>query len=271
MDMNQTGGGHGVLSSPLVTKAAALFLIVATILVAALAVNAVKDFGDADPIAGNVVTVEATGKVSAAPDTATITFTVSEDAETASLAQDAAGKKVNVALALLKDLGIEEVDIKTSVYNMSPRYSYQPPCYTYPCPYNESQRIIGYTASQTVEVKVRNLDQTGKVLADLGDAGVSNIYGPSFVIDNEDELKAEARKLAIEEARAKAKVLAKDLDVRLVRVVNFWESTGPVYPFYGRAEAMGLGGGDGVKVSVPEIPTGENEIAVSVSITYEIR
>ncbi len=272
MEMNHSANGTGVLSSPLVAKVAVAFLVVATLLVGALTVNAVMDFGDADMPAGNLITVEATGEVSAAPDIATINFTVSEDGDSASQAQDVAAKKINVALAVLRDMGIEEGDIKTSVYSMTPRYSYQPPCYTYPCPYSESQRIIGYTAAQTVEVKVRNLDQTGEVLANLGDAGVSNLYGPTFVIDNEDELKAEARKMAIDEARAKAKKLADDLDVRLVRIVNFWESTGPVYPYYGRAEVMGLGGAaDAPKSTIADVPVVENEIAVSVSITYEIR
>lgn len=272
MDSNQEGKStHGVLGSPLVAKLAVAFLVAATVLVGAQAIKALMNIDTPPPISGNVISVEGTGKVSAVPDIATISYTISESATTVAQAQDVATKKSNVALALVKDLGVEDTDIKTTSYNVSPTYSYQGPCYSSICPPYES-RITGYTVSQTVDLKVRNLDQTGKILASLGDAGVSNLYGPNFVIDDEDELRAEARKEAITEARAKAKELAKDLNVRLVRVVNFWENSGPIYPYYGRAEAFGLGGDmTAVASKTPELPAGENEIVVSVSISYEIR
>ncbi len=259
----------GVLENPLVGKLAAAFLLVATVFMFAKAVNAIVNFDTISQPPSNVITVNGEGKVSAVPDIATITFTVSEDSDTATHAQDGATKKVNVALALLKDLKIAEKDIKTSSYNVSPRYSYQPPCYTYPCPYNGEQKIIGFTASQTVEVKVRDIDVTGTVLTSLGDAGVTNLYGPNFMVEDPDGLKAEARKEAIEKARAQAKQLASDLGVRLVRVVNF--SEGGSYPpvYYKAMDAVGMGGAP--EAATPAIPAGENEIVVNVSVTYEIR
>ena len=238
--MNQEGK-NGVLENPLVAKLAVVFLAVATVLVGAQAIKALINLDVPPQISGNVISVEGTGKVAAVPDVATVSYTISETATTVAQAQDAATKKSNIALALIEDLGIEEKDIKTTSYNVSPKYSYQGPCYSSYCPPYES-RITGYTVSQTVEVKVRDLSLTGKVLASLGEAGISNLYGPNFIIDDEDDLRAEAREEAIKEARAKAKELAKDLNVRLVRVVSFWENSGPVYPYYGRAEAAGFGG-----------------------------
>jgi len=273
MDMNQEGKqATGVLHSPLVSKFAVAFLLVATVLVGAQAVKALINLDTPPPSVGNVISVEGTGKVTAIPDIATISYTISESATTAAQAQDLATKKSNVALALIKDLGIEDKDIKTTAYNVSPKYSYQAPCYSSYCPPYES-RISGYTVSQTVELKVRDLDQTGKVLSSLGEAGVSNLYGPNFVIDDENALREEARAEAIKDARAKAKTLAKDLNVRLVRVVNFWENTGPSYPpiYYGKAAGLGMGGDTIMVESAPQVPVGENGIAVTVSITYEIR
>lgn len=268
MDMNENKQ-QGVLHSSLVSKLAVAFLVVATVLVGAQAIKALMNIDTPQPTAGNVITVEGQGTVSAVPDVATISYTVTENATTASQAQDAATKKANVALAVVKDLGIPEEDIKTTSYNLSPRYSYSQPCYGAICPPYE-QRVVGYSVSQTVQVKIRDLDKVGKVLASLGDAGVSNLYGPNFVIDDEDELRAEARAEAIKEARAKAKDLAKDLNVRLVRVVNFWENSGP-YPYYSKTEAYGLGGDATAPQASPEVPAGENEIVVNVSVTYEIR
>lgn len=270
MHTNQEGTStEGVLGNPLVAKLTVAFLVVATVLVGAQAIKALINIDTPPQISGNTISVEGTGKVAAVPDIATVSYTISESATTVAQAQDAATKKSNVALALIKDLGIDEKDIKTTSYNVSPRFSYQGPCYSAFCPPYES-RIDGYTVSQTIDVKIRDLDMTGGALAALGDSGVSNLYGPNFVIDNEDELRAEAREEAIKEARAKAKELAKDLNVRLIRIVNFSEN-GPSYPiFYGKAEAFGLGGDRSAPAS-PQIPTGENEIVVSVSITYEIR
>jgi len=85
-------------------------------------------------------------------------------------------------------------------------------------------------------------------------------------------LQAEARAAAIEDARMKAKALAKDLGVRLVRVTGFWENSGPYYSYdVARSEsAYGLGGATNA-APAPELPTGESEIVSRVSVTYEIR
>lgn len=270
--MQNEDKGHmrkGILENPWVGKLAALFLVMATIFMAAKAVNAVINFDAITTPPSNVITVTGEGKVSAVPDIAQVSFTVSEEAVTASQAQDLAAKKINVALALLKEKGIAEKDIKTSSYNISPKYAYQPPCYTYPCPYNEASKIVGFTASQTVEVKVRDIDNTGDVLSSLGDAGVSNLYGPNFMIEDEDGLQAEAREEAIKEARKQAEQLAKALGVRVTRVVNYSENGGYPGPFY-RADTMNMAMG-GAEKAVPSIPAGENEIMVSVSVTYEVR
>lgn len=262
----------GLLESPMVATLGAVFLVVAIVFVGAKAVNALMNIDTITEPPMNVISVTGEGKVSAVPDVASVSFTVMEEANTASQAQDAAAKKVNVALAVLKDLDIDDKDIKTSSYNVTPKYSYQPPCYSYPCPYNESQRIIGFTASQSVEVTIHDLDQTGKVLTSLGDAGVSNMYGPNFMIDDEDALRAEAREEAIKEAREKAKVLAKQLGVRLTRIVSYSEGGYYPGPIYSKAmDAMALGMGGAVAERAPELPTGENEINVSVTISYEIR
>ncbi len=134
----------------------------------------------------------------------------------------------------------------------------------------DEQRVIGYTVNQSTEVKVRDTAKVGELLSALGDAGISQLYGPNFTVEDSDAVQAEARKEAIEEARAKAKILARDLGVSLVRGVNFSESSGG-YPMpYYRSDVMGMGGAMEAKVA-PEIAAGENEIVSQVYITYEIR
>jgi len=258
-----------LFESTRVEKLAALFLLAASVWVGLQAIGALKGLFEPRAAYGNVITVEGIGKVTAIPDVARITFTVSEEATTASVAQDNAAERINVALAVLKDdLGIEEKDIKTSSYSVYPRYNQPNPCFNGFCPEYE-QRIVGYTASPTVEVTVRDTGKTGEILSQLGDAGVDNLYGPSFTVDDPEALKAEARELAIKQARDKAKELAKDLNVRIVRVTGFWENSGGYYPYAERA--YGLGGDASVSSIAPELPVGESEIQVMVSVSYEIR
>src|SRR3989344_4979185 len=114
--MFEDNNPKGLLQSARVEKLAALFLIVASVFIAAEAINAIKNFNVSPPIAGNVISVEGEGRVTAIPDVAEVSFTVSEDADTVLVAQEAVTKKVNVALALLKDSGIEDKDIKTQTY-----------------------------------------------------------------------------------------------------------------------------------------------------------
>lgn len=263
------GNSSGLLGSPLVTKLAVAFLVVATVFVGAKAINAIVNFDSITQPPSNVITVQGEGKVSSAPDIALISFTVSEDAVTSAAAQDLAAKKITASLKALKDLKIADKDVKTSSYSIYPKYASQQPCYAgTPCVYGE-QKIIGFTASQTVEVKVRAVDETGKVLSALGGAGISNLSGPNFTVENPDELKSEAREEAIKEARAQAKKLASDLGVRLVRIVNYSENGGG-YPMpYYKAETMAVGAG--APREDVSLPTGENEVVVNVSVTYEIR
>lgn len=254
-----------LFESPRVEKLAALFLLTASVFIALVAIDRLVGLFEPRPTVGTMITVDGEGKVTAIPDVATITFSVSEDGDNASTAQDTAAKKINVAVALIKGLGIDDKDVKTTSYSISPKYSYVPPCYTGYCP-QPSSRIIGYTAAQTIEVKIRKIADAGKVLSQLGDAGVSNLYGPNFTIDDMDALRAAARAEAIDAARMKAKVLARDLGVSLVRVTGFYENGGPI--FYGKA-AAGFGGD--AESATPSLPTGENEIVVNVTVSYEIR
>ncbi len=222
--------------------------------------------------AGSTIFVSGEGEVFAVPDIATVTFSATKDAKTMELAQKDVTDRMNSAIDFLKTSGVMEKDIKTTNYNAYPKYEYQrevEQCASGYCPPGR-QTLIGYEVSETISVKIRNTDDAGKIIAGLGKLKVSDISGPNFAIDDEDTLKAEARKKAIDDAKAKADILAKELGVKLVRVVSFSESNGN-YPMYFSKSAMGMGG-DASEASVaPQIAKGENKINVNVSISYEIK
>lgn len=132
--------------------------------------------------------------------------------------------------------------------------------------------LVGYEASQSVTLTIRDLDKVSAVIEALGAQAVTDIQGPTYAIDKEDELKAEARKEAIEKARKKAEVLARDLGVSLVRVVSFSEDGYYPAPMYRAMSVDKAEGGYGMGgSSEPELPQGQEKITSSVTISYEIR
>lgn len=221
--------------------------------------------------AQNVITVIGSGEVFAIPDIVSFSFTISEEAKTVAEAQAKATKKTNSAIEILKDNGVEEKDIKTTAYNINPKYQYDynEICPSWGCP-PPNQTISGFEVSQTVSVKIRDTEKGGRILTLIGETAPSYVSGLNFEIDDIESVKAEARKLAIEDAKAKAKILSKNLDVKIIGLVSFSEQSGGYYPSYG------LGGADFAiaqesKLVSPEIPAGENKIVSDVYLTYEIR
>ena len=211
------------------------------------------------------ITVDGTGKVTAIPDIAYISFAVTESAATIAKAQTAATAKMNDALAYLKGAGIEDKDVKTTSYNVYPKYD-STVCYQGTCP---TPKITGYEVSQSVEVKVRDTDKAGDVLQGLGTRNVQNISGPNFAIDDVDALTAGARAKAVADAHAKAETLAKELGVRLGKVTAFYENGGPI--MYEKSPEIRTMSAGAVAAPAPQLPTGENDYSVNVSVTYEIR
>jgi uncharacterized protein YggE len=220
----------------------------------------------------STITVSGKGEVNAVPDIATITFSITKDAKTVKEAQALVSEVQNKVIASLKENKIEEKDYKALNSSFYPKYEYQntssryaPEIAIYP-PVGKSV-IVGYTATLSMQVKVRDTDNAGKVITDLGTLGVTDLSGPNFEIDNEDSLKAEARKKAIEEAKNKAKVLSRDLGVRLGRITSFSETPSygtPIY--YAKAESLDASAGANLA-----LPKGENTITSEVSITYKIK
>lgn len=213
----------------LIVKAVAIALFALTLWGLASFVKVVKEFRfvGSGTTATNTITVSGEGEVFAVPDLATFTVSVEEKADEVSDAQKVATEKSNAILAALRAAGIEDKDIKTTSYNVYPNYQWiQAPCSSRGyCPPGE-QKLDGYTVSQSIEVKVRQTDKAGEVLASVGSLGASNVSGLSFTIDDEDQLQADAREKAIDDAREKAEELASQLGVSIVRIVGFNENGG---------------------------------------------
>lgn len=253
-----------------ILKWARIVLIMLAIFLAVETLGVLKNLRSIDPTY-NSISVSGVGEAVSIPDIAVFSFIVSADAKVASDAQGEVTKKMDVILVKLKALGIEEKDINTTDYSLFPKYSFGPViCSSTFCPPSR-QVQDGYTASHNVSVKVRTTKDVGKALALAGENGATGLSNISFAVDDPDKILDEARAKAITDAREKAKLLSKELGVRLVRIVSYDDSTGGgVTPYY--AESLGS---DAVMktaaIPAPTIPIGENKISVNVTIVYEIR
>lgn len=210
--------------------------------------------------ARHTIVVYGVGRALIKPDIATISFSVvSEGINVPSLQEDA-DQKINKAIALVKELGIDAKDIKTAGYNLSPKYRYNQK--------TGASSIDGYSLTQTVVVTVRVLDTAGKILGGLPGLGINEISGPNFSVEDQDMYLNKARAEALVKARGKAQALARMAGVRLGRIVTFSENQGNMYPqpMYLKTEAIG---GDAGGVS-PQIESGSEEAHVIVSVTFEI-
>lgn len=219
------------------------------------------------------ITVEGLGEVFATPDIATFSFRVEAKENDAVSAQNKVAETMEGIEAYLAEAGVEDRDIKTTYFNLTPRYEYpNTVCNEWGyCPERGEPKLIGYEVNQSVSVKVRDIDTAGEIISNIGEKGAMNVSGLSFTIDDEEVLKADARKKAIEDARTKAEELAQNLGARIVRMNGYWEENS--YPMaYGKGGAMmDMAIEESAAPRAASLPVGENTITVSVNISYEIR
>lgn len=213
------------------------------------------------------MSVSAEGKTTAKPDLAQFSFSVVTQGVNLSTIATENNKTVNEAIDFVKKSGIDEDDIKTTQYNLSPRYEYDEA--------RKRSYISGYELTQSVLVKVRdlekNIDTISKVLGMLPEMGVNQISNVSFTNEDPEKFLAEARADGFEKAKEKAKAIAKANGVSLGRVVNISEyQQGPIY--YGAYDkAMGMGSASMAPQASPAIQPGTEELTIQVNVTYELR
>ena len=217
----------------------------------------------------HTISFTAEGKVLAKPDIAKITFYVINQGEKAEVVQKENNERMQEAVAFVKDQGVDEDDIRTVQYNLSPQYDYtwckKPGDKPYPsCP----PKIIGYKLDQGVQVKIRDFDKIDAIVGGLSEKGVNQISNVSFVIDDTEDYKNEARILALDKVEKRAKLLAQKSSIKLGKIIDISEGQG-TYPVYRgvKMEAMPDSAED---VAAP-IEPGTQEITVTLTVTYKLR
>ena len=213
--------------------------------------------GIAQPIAGTRLDISATGEATRVPDVAIITAGVVTRAASATAALQQNAARMERVRTALKRSGIADRDIQTSNIGLNPEYRYvqdQPP------------QLTGYTASNQLSVRFRDIAKSGDILDALVAEGANSINGPNLTIDKPDEALDEARTKALGIGRARAELYARSLGMRVVRLLSVSEGGGsypvpPPMPMMMEARAQA-----GTKID-----PGEQKLSVTLGMVFELR
>jgi uncharacterized protein len=200
----------------------------------------------------NTITVTGEGIVQAAPDQATISLGVTTTAETAVEALAANSTALAKVIAQLKAAGVGAGDLQTSNLSLNPNWSNYESV--------SGAAISGYTASNQLSVRVRDLAALGSILDAAVSDGANTMNGITFGLAEPTPVLNEARALAVADARARATVLATAAGVQLGAIETMTEGgafTGPAPMFRQASEAV-------------PIENGEVGMTASVTVTFEI-
>ncbi|MEZ4580803.1 MAG: SIMPL domain-containing protein [Caldilineaceae bacterium] len=217
-----------------------------------------QDAGNAAP-AGTIVVV-GEGTVRLEPDIARANIGV--DVLKPSVREASAENRaiVEAVMDALQEQGVAPEDMQTSGFSVfAERYGPEGP---------RAEEDTLYRVTNSITVTIRDLEKVGAILDAAVEAGANNIYGVEFKLENTDDAKAEARKLAVEDAGVKATQLAEYAQVSVGNIVSISQVIGGNGGLYlGAREqfAAGLGGGGGT----PIVP-GQIEVNETVQITYAI-
>lgn len=223
---------------------------------AAVLLAAAPALADDHPVKPPTLTISAEGHVDRAPDVADLSGGVVTVAPTAAAAMAENATKMTSVIAAVRRAGIAERDIQTSGLSLSPQYRYDN---------NLPPKLTGYQATNSVNLRVRKLADTGRLLDALVAAGGNQINGPNFRVDAADAALDEARVAAVATARARAELYARAAGLHVKRIASISESGGegprPMVMMMARAPK--------VQDSTPVAP-GEVTLAITVNIVFEL-
>ena len=154
------------------------------------------------------------------PDEASLTVGTQAKAPTATAAVAANKIKTEKLLSAIRGSGIRERDIQTQGIQLQPDYRWdaQPGG-------RGQQTLIGYIASNSVQIKTRNIDALTSLLDTLTTAGADSVYGPNFGISDPAPLRREARVRAMARGQAEAAEYARNNGYTSVRLLSVEEGT----------------------------------------------
>ncbi len=224
-------------------------LITASLILGALAGTA---FAETEPA---TIRVTGTETIETTPDRAKLDIAVVTRAKSAAEAANANAAQVKRVLASLRRALGRTAHIETRSYALHPDYQYPE------TPAKGEPKLVGFTATNTIEVTLDDLSLVGKTIDVATNAGANQVQNVQFMAKNDTPAQTRALQAAVREARANAVALAKALDLEIVRISSLAESSPEPRPMYEVAMA---------RTATPVVP-GTIETTATVTLTVEVR
>jgi hypothetical protein len=203
------------------------------------------------------------GKVTAVPDQATVNVGITQQSQTVADAKNKVNQTADKIIKDLKKLGLTDKNIKTTAYSVSPNYSNG---VIMPMMQGGQQNITGYTVTQNLEIQVQPIDKANQVVDAATADGANLVGGVNFTFSDQlsQSLEQQATKQAVDDAKAKAQMLANAAGINLGKIVNVvTNSSGQPIP-------MMVAGVVKTDQSAPtNVTPGENSLTIDVVLYYE--
>ncbi len=226
---------------------------------AAIAQGAVTAIPMMQSISGTRLDISATGEVTRVPDLAIISAGVVTRALTATAAIQQNANRMERVRAALQRAGIAQRDIQTSSISLNPEYRYGE---------NQPPRLTGYTASNQLSIRFRDIRNSGRILDALVAEGANQINGPTLTIDKPEAALDEARVRAVAAGRVRADLYARALGMRVVRLLSVSEPAS----YRGGPEIMVTGARMGASADAStKIDPGEQQLQVTLQMSFELQ
>ena len=214
---------------------------------------------ETDKVALIYVTGEA--QVEAPPDLAVVSFGVVTQAKTVAEARAQNAERAEAVIAAIKRVGVPQQQVSTTNFSVTPQYDYEerrnPP------------RIVGYSVSNQLTVRLEDLDKISDLLDSALAAGANNVGNLSFTLKEPAKLKVTAYEQAVRDAQTRAQALARAAGIQLGKIHLLRESGGSPVPVM-RDFAMMAAAAPAEKRATP-VESGEVTVHVRVEIQYEIK
>lgn len=230
------------------------FLTAVIVVFCLLAVSCATSAKDATE---RTISVSGSGTVNLKADTVTFSVSVSEIADTTALAQRAANEKVARVLSVIRNFGIEEDCISTANLYFSTSYRW-----------NDGEQIrTGEQVSQTINVKMKDMDNFGKLVDVLGTINGISLNSVNFIASDYTEAAMKARQLAFENAHDKALVYSSMSNMELgspVSITDGYDSYSNYRSYVVDAKMATM------EAAGTEAPAGLLSVTINVNVVFEL-
>ncbi len=207
------------------------------------------------------IQVTGEGLVRTEPDLVKLNFGIESNDRDLNKAKEDNAQKTKKLMDALKKFNVPSKDIQTGYIQINPNYDW-----------NGGKRSFrGYTAMKSLSITLRDVNEYGKILNAVIDAGVDHVNGLQFEHSKAEELKMEARKRAVANAKARAELLASELKQKIGLPLEIIEGEIPVIRPMFRAmaanDAMMMKGG----AAEDSIAPGETTISATVTVRFQLQ